>query len=98
MNIAFIEDAQDEIDRNQRRGNQHRLISQRRLEGLGRTLIGRLYARRHAHFVFHLVHGLDGVTQRCTRRQVERERNHRKLTLVVHRNGNRRRLHVSEAY
>ncbi len=96
MNVAFIEDAQDEIDRDQRRGNQHRLVGQRRLEGLGRALIGGLDAGRHAHFVFHFVHGLDGVAQGCVRSQVERERHHGKLALVVHGDGNGGRLHVRE--
>src|ERR1035437_2039580 len=96
MNVAFIEHAQDKIDRNQRRGNQHRLVGQRRLESLGRTLIGGLYTRWHAHFVFHFVHRLDGVAQGYVRRQIERERHYGKLTLVVHGDGNGGGLHVRE--
>ena len=57
MNVAFIKDAQDQINRNQRRRNQHRLVGQGRLERLGRALIGGLDARRHVHFVVHFVHG-----------------------------------------
>ena len=97
MNVAFIEDAQDKIDRNQRRGNQHRLVCQGGLERLGSSLICGLNTGRHSHLVVHFVYGRDGVTQGCRRSQVERERNHWKLTLVVHRDGNGCRLQVREA-
>ena len=96
MNVAFIQHAQHEIHRNQRGGNQHRLVGQRRLEGRGRALIGGLYTRRHPHIGLHFVHRRHGVAQGYARSQIERQRNHGKLALVVHRDGNGGRLHARE--
>ena len=38
VNVAFVQHAQHDVDRHQRRQNQHRLVGQRRLKRLRRAL------------------------------------------------------------
>ena len=53
-------------------------------------------ARRQLNLFFRLLDGLGGISQRSARRQVERKRDHRKLSLMVDRERRIRRLHPHE--
>ena len=66
MDVALVEDAQDEIDSDEGRGNQDRLVRERGLERLGRALERRLHAGRHAECLLRLVHRRDGLAERST--------------------------------
>ncbi len=48
MDIALVEHAQDDIDRDQRGGDQDRLVGQGLLEDLGRALEAAMHRRRQA--------------------------------------------------
>ena len=87
MDVAFVQHAQHDVDRHQRGQNQHRLVGQRCLKRLRRALKRGLNAGRHADFVLDLVHRLDGLAERCVGSQIERKRHHRKLALVIDRDG-----------
>ena len=56
-----------------------------------------LNAGRHADLLLDLVHRVDGLAQRRVRSQIEGERHHRKLALVVHGDGGGRGLPMGES-
>ena len=72
MNVAFIQNAQNDVDGHQRRQNQDRLVRERSLESLRGSLKGRLNTRRQSDFVLGQVHRFHRVAQRRIRRKVER--------------------------
>src|SRR6266480_803150 len=55
-----------------------------------------LNTRRHTDLILYFVHGLDCVAERCVRSEIERKRDHGKLTLVVYSDRNGRRFHMCE--
>jgi hypothetical protein len=71
VDVAFVQDAEDDVDGDQRGEDQHGLIRQRILERLRRSLEGGLDAGREADLLFGIVDQLDGLAQRDTGRQVE---------------------------
>ena len=74
MDVALVENAENDIHRDDRRENQQRLVGQRRLEGLRRALERRLHAQRHSAFALRLFDGLGRLAQRHARREVEGNR------------------------
>ena len=96
MNIALVQNSQHDIDRNERRQDQYGLVGERGQERRRSSLKGRLNGRRHVAFVLDFVYGVNRVAQRSLARQVERKGDHRKLTLMIHGEGNIGFLHVGE--
>ncbi len=91
VNEAFVQDAQHQIYGDDRGQNQQRFIGQRGFEGVRRSLERRFDAGRHVQLLGRLLDVLHRRAQRRAGRKVERNRDHRKLALVVdgERNGPR---------
>ncbi len=85
VDVAFVEQPQHDVDRDQRRRDQVRLRRQRIAEGLGRALEVTRQRLRQAHLRLRLVDRVDRIAQRRARRQVERDRDRRELPLVADR-------------
>ena len=83
MDVAFIEHAQHDVHREQRRQNQPRHIGERRLERLRGALKAAVNVGGHANLTFNFLRGIDGFTKRHAQRQIERERHRWKLPLVI---------------
>ena len=85
MDVALVEHPEDDVDREERRGDQQRLVRERGLEDLRGALEAGLDAGgepERTHRGFDRGHR---VSQRDARRQVEGQRHRRELRLVVHR-------------
>src|SRR6266849_4696549 len=87
MDIAFVENAENDVNGDQRGENQDRLVGKRAQEGRGRSLERGLNAWRHAELVFDAVDGVDGFAQRGIGSQIEGKGDYRKLSLVIDRQG-----------
>ena len=85
VDVAFVEDAEHEIDRRQSRGNQVGLAAERILIGLRGAGEHGLDGGRKADLAGRLSDGLDGIAQRDAGLQVERDGDRREQALVVHR-------------
>src|SRR4051794_22893687 len=83
MNQAFVEHAEHDINRDQRRRQQDRDGGERRLKHLGSALKTALHARGHLQFFGGSPHNLGGLPQRYFRREVKGEGDRRELSLVV---------------
>jgi hypothetical protein len=70
---ALIEHAQDDVDGDQRGGDQDRLAGQRLLEGLRRALEGAGERSRRAQLVARGLHRLRRLAERHARREIERQ-------------------------
>ena len=79
MDEALVEHAEHDIHRQHRRREQEQFVRQRGLERLRRALEGDLKARRQAEIGEPGVDRVDGAAERGARREVERDRRHRKL-------------------
>ena len=82
MDEALVEHAEDDVDDDERRGDQRRLARQRRLERLGVALEGGDDRGRHADLARRLGDGIDRLAERDAGLQVERQRDGRELALV----------------
>src|SRR2546422_2239188 len=87
MNVAFVENSQDDVNRRQGGEDQNGLRRERVLIGRGRSLKARMDARGHANLALRRLNVLDSSTEGSPRGKVERQSDGRKLALVV--NGNR---------
>ena len=85
VDVALVEDAEDQVDHEQGRQDQHRHGAQRGLEGLGVALEGADQRRRHPHLALGLLDGLGGGAERSALRQVEADGDGRELPLVADR-------------
>ena len=83
MNVAFIQDAQHNIDRHQRRRDQQGLTREGVLKRLGDPLKAAADGGGQAHLARGLLDRRDGVAQRRARREIERDGDRRKLALVI---------------
>src|ERR1700676_4427705 len=83
MDVAFIQNSQHDVHRNQRSQNQDRFIGERTQKRRGRALKRRLNALRHANVGTRLIDHFGGGAERSTGRQVKRNRHDRKLPLVI---------------
>src|SRR5919198_463542 len=85
MDITFIQDTKHEVDRHQGCRNQNRLIREGVLKRLRHSLKAAANGGRHAH----LSHGLpdlrDGISQRYAGREIERDGDGWKQSLVIDR-------------
>ena len=84
---AFIEDAEDDVDDDQRGADQRRLAAQRGLERLRVALEGRDDRGRHADLARRLVDRIDGLAERDAGFQIERDGHRGELALM----GNQKR-------
>ncbi len=96
MNVALVEDAEHDVDGDDRGQDEHGLVRERGLEGARRALKTSLNAERHADFLARSLDGASGVSQGRAGREVERERDRRKLPLMVDGERSRSRLEVRE--
>ncbi len=64
MDEALIEHAEDQIDDDERRSDQHRLAGERILKGLRIALERAGQGYGHAHVQDRFVDGIDGLTER----------------------------------
>ena len=88
---ALVEHAEDEVDDEERRGDEDRRARQRRAERLGVALEAGLQRQRLAQLFFDLLDGADRLADRGARREIERDRHRRELALMV--DDERRHLH-----
>ena len=84
MNVAFVQDAQNDVHRHQGSKNQEPHLSATR-ERRGRALVVGQNAWREFRFLDHFVNRIDRRAERIVICQVERYRHGRKLTLAVDR-------------
>ena len=96
MDDAFVQDAEHDVDRDQRERDQERLARQRLLERLRRSLERTARGRRQADLQRCLVDRVDRLAERDGGREVERDRHRRELSLVVHRQRRLRLGHLRE--
>src|SRR5258706_7932206 len=83
MNVAFVENAENDVDGNQGSQDQDGLIGQRLEEGRRGALERGLDAGWHVQFQLRAVDGVDRVAERGIGGQIERESDDRKLTLMI---------------
>ena len=87
MNIAFVEDAEDQIDHDQRRQDEERHRAQRLLEGLCGALKARGQRCGRPHRRHRFLDSVGRLSQRHPLGKIEADRDSRKLALM----GNRKR-------
>ena len=85
MDVTFIQNTENDVNGQERRENQQRLIRERPEKCRSRALERGLQAWRHIQFLLHTVDGVDGVAQGRARREVEGNGDDRKLALMVQR-------------
>ena len=84
MDVALVEDAQDDVDGDERGEDQDRLVGERGLEGLGGALERRAGSEEgSATWRSAAWMAVDGVAERDAGRQIEGERDGRELALVT---------------
>ena len=83
VDVTFVENAQHDVHRDQRRQNQDRFVGQRRLERGGRALKGRLNTERHTDILLDFVNRFRGVAERSIGSEIERDGDDRKLSLMI---------------
>src|SRR6476646_6711328 len=83
MHETFVKNAQHDIDYKQGRENEHRLRGERRLKFLRRALERGLHGVRLADLGSRLLDSADSLAERYARREIERQGNRRKLTLMI---------------
>ncbi|GCC48217.1 hypothetical protein chiPu_0032550, partial [Chiloscyllium punctatum] len=91
VDVALVEDTQDQIDDHERRQDQQRHGRQRLLERLRGALEARAQRRRRAEVDHGLLHRIGRLAERDTLRQVERNGDRRELTLMADRQRPHRR-------
>ena len=82
MNVALIENAQNDIDDHHGHDQQNAEAGKRLLEGLSSALEAGVNGNGQ-HGVRKVLHVTHGLAERDSGRQIERERNRRKLAGVV---------------
>ena len=94
MNVAFIQNAEHDVHGDDSGNNQPRLGGKRILEGSRRSLESSVNAGRQIDVLLGLVDGFGSVAKRSVWRQIERNRHHRELPLMVYREGRASRFKV----
>ena len=98
MDPALVEDAKDDVHRQDRPQDEERLLVERGLEKLGCALEAALDRARHADLVHGSADGLLGVGQCLAGREVEGKRRGHELRLVVDVQGRVGRLETGEGH
>jgi len=83
MDVAFVQNAENNVNGDDRSQYQDGLIGKRPEEGGRGALECTLNAGRHVQFLLGTIHGVDGIAERRTRSEVEGNRHDRKLALMV---------------
>src|SRR5690348_611841 len=83
MDIAFVQNAQNDVHGDDCRKDQDRFIREGTEEGSSSALKRGLDAGRHVQFLFCSVDGVDRFTQSSAGRQVEGNGDHGELALMV---------------
>ena len=83
MNQALVENAEHDVDRDQRRAEQKRHAGLRLLKGRGGARERAADGRRHADALDRLVDLRLGLAERLARGQIERDRRRRELSLMI---------------
>src|SRR5581483_9260163 len=96
VDVALVEDAEHDVDGDERGEDEQRLVGERGLEGLGGALEARADARREPEVARRLLDGGDGLAEGDAGGEVEGERDGGELALVVHRERRRRRREMRE--
>src|ERR1700748_3728051 len=96
MNVTLVENAQDNVNRDDGRENEQRFIGQRSQKRLRRALEGRLNAGGHLKFLLRLVNGLGRLAQGRAGSEVEGNGHGRKLSLMIDRQWRGAGLKMSE--
>ena len=96
MDEAFVQHAENDVHRDDRRENQDRLVGQRRFERAGGSLEGRFDAGGHTQVPRHLLNLVDSRAERRSWSQIEGKSHHRELALMIDRDGRRDRCGVHE--
>ena len=71
MNVAFVQHAENDVHRDQRREDQPRLIGERCLKRLGGSLEIAVDICGHPHLAFDFFHCVHGFAERYAFREVE---------------------------
>ena len=96
MDVALVEHAEQYVDGDDGRQDQEDLVGEGRAERLGGPLEASLDALRQAQLRLGLLDRAHGLAERHVGREVERDRDDRELSLVVHGQGNVGRLDLRE--
>src|SRR5262249_28824183 len=96
MDVALIQDSENYVHRDYRGKNQQRLVCERSLKRLRRALKRRLDRRGQTDLGLCSFNRLDRLPKSGSRSQIERQRDRRKLALMVHRQTGSLRLEMSE--
>src|SRR6266566_1152351 len=83
MDVAFVQNAENDVNGDDRSKNQDWLIRKRPEEGRRGPLKRALNAGWHVQFLLRAVDGVNRIAQRCAWSEVEGERHDGKLALVV---------------
>ena len=92
MDHTFVEHAENDVHRDQRSGNQQRLVGERRLKRLRGALEAAVNRRGQADLVSGNFDASNRVPERQSRRKVEGERHRWKLALMRDHQRHRRRF------
>ena len=71
MNITLVENAEDDINRDDRGQDEERFVCQRSFEGTRGSLELRLHAQRHPNLLLRALNRRRRMTQRHAWREVE---------------------------
>src|SRR6267378_2599368 len=82
MNVAFVENAENDVDGNQGSEDQDGLIGQRLEEGRRGALERGLDEWWHVQFYLRAVDGVDRVAEVGSWGEIERESNHRRIWMM----------------
>jgi len=83
VDVALVEHAEDDVDGDERRQDQERLVRERRAEGLRRPLEAAVDAVRQLQLAERVLDDVDCAAERRPGRRVEGERDDGELPLVV---------------
>src|SRR5579863_9094369 len=84
MDQAFVQHAQDDVDRDERGGDQQGFVGERLLVGFGSTGEGGVNGGGDVNLAARLFDRVYRLTQGNVRRQIEGDGDRREQTLVIH--------------
>src|SRR3982074_3708698 len=96
MNVTFVENAEHDVHGYECGENQQRLVGQGRLERGGGALESGLDAVGHPYLAARFFNRGYRAAERVARRNIERDRDRRKLALMVDDQRRRARLEMGE--
>src|SRR5580698_8227168 len=85
MDVTLVENAEPDVNGDERGQNQDWLVGQRQLERRGRALKGRLDAKRHSDIRLGFINRFRSFAERGVGCEIERDSDDRELSLVIYR-------------